>query len=100
MIHPRLFARERTKRLVSKAAKTIVPPQAPAIDCTIADFARGGACLEVYGRIALPSRVRIALGRNNKEVPRRLEIRKSDRRRFLEIGFPQWLRGHSLSSPR
>jgi hypothetical protein len=90
MIHPRLFARVRPKGLVSKAAKIIVAPQAPAIDCTIVDFA--GRSLSRSLRTDYPAvAVRIALGRYNKKVPRRLEIRKADGRRFLEAGCRRWI---------
>jgi hypothetical protein len=67
MIHPRLFARVRPKGLVSKAAKIIVAPQAPAIDCTIVDFSPGGGCLEVFGQITLPSRFGLLWGATTKK---------------------------------
>jgi hypothetical protein len=41
---------------MSKVAKIIVSPREPVIDCTIVDYAAGGACLEVSGQIDLPNR--------------------------------------------
>jgi hypothetical protein len=41
---------------MSKAGKIIVAPREPTIDCTIVDYAAGGACLEVLGSIILPNR--------------------------------------------
>jgi hypothetical protein len=56
MIHPRRFARIRPNGLSSKAAKIIVAPREPVIDCAIVDYSAGGACVEVIGQIVLPSR--------------------------------------------
>jgi hypothetical protein len=67
MIHPRRFARVRPKGQVSTAAKIIVAPQVPAIDCTIVDYSPGGACLEVCGPITLPQRFELRWGATKKK---------------------------------
>lgn len=56
MIHPRRFVQVRPTTQMSKAAKIIVAPREPTIDCTVVDYAAGGACLEVNGQIVLPNR--------------------------------------------
>jgi hypothetical protein len=56
MLHPRRFTRVRPSGRISSTGKIIVAPQAPMIDCTIVDYAPGGACLEVGGAAALPTR--------------------------------------------
>jgi hypothetical protein len=66
MIHPRRFARVRPSGQVSKVAKIIVAPRAPIIDCTIIDYAPGGACLEVLPSIVLPNRFELLWGATKK----------------------------------
>jgi len=48
--------RVRPNGQMSKAGKIIVGPREPMIDCTIVDYAPGGACLEVLGSVTLPTR--------------------------------------------
>src|SRR4030081_1654047 len=54
MIYPRRFLRVSPNLHRSKIAKIICDPKQPTIDCTIIDYAPGGACLEVSGPIVLP----------------------------------------------
>jgi len=42
--------------LVSRAAKIIVDPKTPVIDCDVVDLSAGGACLEVRSQAAIPKR--------------------------------------------
>ena len=56
MIYPRRFLRVSPNLHRSKVAKIICDPKQPTIDCTIIDYAPGGACLEVSGPIVLPNR--------------------------------------------
>jgi hypothetical protein len=65
-MHPRLFTRVRPTGQMSSAAKIIVSPQAPAIDCNVVDYSPGGACLEVRGQLKLPSRFELLFGGTKK----------------------------------
>jgi hypothetical protein len=56
MIYPRRFLRVSPNLHRSKVVKIICDPKQPTIDCTIIDYAPGGACLEVSGPIVLPNR--------------------------------------------
>jgi hypothetical protein len=67
MIHPRRYARVRPNGQVSRTAKIIVAPRAPIIDCTVVDYAPGGACLEVGGQINVPSRFELLWGSTKKK---------------------------------
>jgi len=66
MVFPRRFTRVRPQGLVSKAAKIIVAPRAPVIDCTVVDYAPGGACLDV-GLITVPTRFELLWGNTKKK---------------------------------
>jgi hypothetical protein len=55
MIHPRRFARVRPSGLVSRVAKIIAAAREPVIDCTIMDYAVGGARLEISPAVVLPN---------------------------------------------
>jgi hypothetical protein len=67
MNHPRRFARVRPNGQMSKAAKIIVAPREPVIDCTIVDYSAGGACLEIFGQTVLPGRFELLWGTTKKK---------------------------------
>jgi len=67
MIHPRRFLRVRPNGQMSSAGKIIVAPQAPVVDCTIIDYAPGGACLEIRGAAVLPTRFELLWGGTKKK---------------------------------
>ncbi len=66
IMHPRRFARVRPSGQVSSAAKIIVDPRVPVIDCSIVDYSAGGACLELASQISLPRRFELLHGRTRK----------------------------------
>jgi len=63
--NPRRFARVKPGSRVS-AAKIVVGPRDPVIDCSLIDFSPGGACLEVDLQIFLPPRFELVHGRTRK----------------------------------
>ncbi|WP_213774663.1 PilZ domain-containing protein [Bradyrhizobium sp. dw_78] len=65
-MHPRRFARMRPSGKVSNAAKIIVDPKTPPIDCTIVDYSAGGACLQVIYGTTLPMRFDLLHGGTKK----------------------------------
>jgi hypothetical protein len=62
----RLFARVRPTGRISSEAKLMVGPKAPLVDCTIVDYAAGGACLEICGQIELPNRLELLFSGTRK----------------------------------
>jgi hypothetical protein len=67
MIHPRRFARVRPNGPSSKVARIIVAPREPVIDCAIVDYSAGGACLEIFGPVVLPTRFELLWGGTKKK---------------------------------
>ena len=67
MIHPRRFSRTRPASQMFKAGKIIVSPRDPAIDCTIIDYAAGGASLEICYPAVLPSRFELQWAGTSKK---------------------------------
>jgi hypothetical protein len=65
-MHPRRFTRVRPAGRNSDAAKLIVDPKAPVIDCRVVDYSPGGACLETWGQIKLPDRFELLFGGTRK----------------------------------
>ena len=65
-MYPRRFARVRPTGRISSAAKLIVGPKDPLIDCTVVDYSPGGACLEVMGQPKLPNRFELVFGGTKK----------------------------------
>jgi hypothetical protein len=65
-MHPRRFARVHPTGRNSHAAKLIVGPKTPAIDCIVVDYSAGGACLEITGQIKLPNRFELLFGGTRK----------------------------------
>ena len=65
-MHPRRFTRVRPTGRNSDAAKLIVDPKAPVIDCRVVDYSPGGACLEIWGQIRLPDRFELVFGGTRK----------------------------------
>jgi len=49
------------------AGKVIAGPKTPVIDCPIIDYAAGGACIEVGGRVVLPPRFELLFGGTRKK---------------------------------
>jgi hypothetical protein len=54
MIEKRRFIRVRPSGNVSRLAKIVVDVKSPIIDCSVIDYAAGGACLAVAPGITLP----------------------------------------------
>jgi hypothetical protein len=65
-MYPRRFARVRPAGRNSDAAKVIVGPKLPVIDCRVVDYSPGGACLEIWGQIKLPNRFELLFGGTKK----------------------------------
>ena len=65
-MNPRRFTRVRPTGRNSDAAKLIVDPKAPVIECRVIDFSPGGACLEIQGQSTLPNRFELLFGGSKK----------------------------------
>jgi hypothetical protein len=65
-IHRR-FLRVRPSSHSSKVAKIVCGPRDPIIDCTVIDYAPGGACLEVSFGTILPSRFELVWAGTKKK---------------------------------
>ena len=61
-MHPRRFARVRPTGRISDVGKLIVGAKAPVIDCRVVDYSAGGACLEIPGQTAVPTRFELLFG--------------------------------------
>jgi hypothetical protein len=64
---PRLYKRVRPSGNMARAAKIIVDPKTPVINCNVVDYSAGGACLEICGQSALPSRFELLYGTIRKK---------------------------------
>jgi hypothetical protein len=62
MTHPRLYKRVRPSGNMSRAAKIILGPKAPPINCNVVDYSAGGACIEICGQGAMPNRFELLYG--------------------------------------
>lgn len=65
-MYPRRFVRVQPTGKDSNAAKLIVGPKIPVIDCKVVDYAAGGACLEISGQTKLPDRFELLFGGTKK----------------------------------
>jgi PilZ domain len=65
-MYPRRFTRVRPTGRISDAAKLIVGPKDPVIDCRIVDYSPGGACLEIAAQTKLPNRFELVFGGTRK----------------------------------
>jgi hypothetical protein len=65
--HPRLYKRIRPSGNMGRAAKIIIDPKAPVINCNIVDYSAGGACLEICGQGTLPVRFELLYGTIRKK---------------------------------
>ena len=65
--YPRLYKRVRPSGNVGRAAKIILGPKAPVINCNVVDYSAGGACLEICGHSALPGRFELLYGSIRKK---------------------------------
>lgn len=65
-MHPRRAARVRPSGGMSSAAKIIIDPKAPLVDCRIVDYSASGACIEISGETKLPNRFELVFGRTRK----------------------------------
>jgi hypothetical protein len=65
-VNPRRFARVRPSGRVSNAAKIVIGPKDPMIDCALVDFSPGGACLDIGSAVALPPRFELVHGNTRK----------------------------------
>jgi hypothetical protein len=66
MNQQRLFPRTRPDGRISKSAKILVSPGAPAIECFLVDYSAGGACLQLHKYIDLPQRFEVLYGTTRK----------------------------------
>jgi hypothetical protein len=66
MQHQRRFTRVRPNGRNSDAAKLIVDPKTPVIDCRVVDYSPGGACLEISGQVKVPNRFELLYGGTKK----------------------------------
>jgi hypothetical protein len=66
MQHQRRFTRVRPNGRNSDAAKLIVDPKTPVIDCRVVDYSPGGACLEISGQVKVPNRFELFYGGTKK----------------------------------
>jgi hypothetical protein len=66
IINPRRFARVKPSGRVSNAAKIVVGPKEPMVDCVLVDFSPGGACLDVGSKVSLPPRFELVHGNTRK----------------------------------
>jgi hypothetical protein len=67
MAHPRLYKRIRPTGQMGRTASIILGPKQAAITCNIVDYSAGGACLEICGKGALPSRFELLYGSIRKK---------------------------------
>jgi hypothetical protein len=63
----RVHVRVAPSGLVSRTAKIIVDPKAPAIDCTVIDISAGGAALDLPDPNRLPARFVLLHGGTKKK---------------------------------
>jgi hypothetical protein len=66
MHQQRLFARLKPEGRLSKSAKIVYAPNAPAIDCILIDYSAGGACLQLQKYTDLPQRFEVIYGTTRK----------------------------------
>lgn len=66
MNHQRLFARLKPDGRLSKEAKVVLAPNAPAISCLLIDYSAGGACLQLQKYADLPQRFEVLYGTTRK----------------------------------
>jgi hypothetical protein len=66
MSQQRLYPRQRPDGRLSKAAKILSAPNAPAIECTLIDYSVGGACLQLQKYADLPPRFELIYGTTRK----------------------------------
>jgi hypothetical protein len=65
-MHLRRFARVHPTGRDFHAAKLILGPKTPVVDCKVLDYSPGGACLEISGQTKLPSRFELLFGGTKK----------------------------------
>ena len=53
---PRLYKRVRPSGNMARAAKIIVDPKTPVINCNVVDYSAGGACLQLEKFVKLPGK--------------------------------------------
>ena len=66
MDQQRFFARLKPDGRVSKDAKIVLAPNAPAIGCLLIDYSAGGACLQLLKYADLPQRFEVLYGTTRK----------------------------------
>jgi hypothetical protein len=66
IVNPRRFARVKPSGRVSNAAKIVVGPKDPMIDCALVDFSPGGACLDIGSQVTLPLHFELIHGNTRK----------------------------------
>ena len=65
-VNPRRFARVKPIGRVSNAAKIVLGPKDPMVDCNQVEFSPGGASLEVGPQVTLPARCELVHGTTRK----------------------------------
>jgi hypothetical protein len=66
MPQQRLYPRQKPEGRLSKAAKILSAPNAPAIECVLIDYSAGGACLQLQKYTDLPPRFELLYGTTRK----------------------------------
>jgi hypothetical protein len=66
MPQQRLYPRQKPEGRLSKAAKILSAPNAPAIECVLIDYSAGGACLQLQKHTDLPRRFELLYGTTRK----------------------------------
>jgi hypothetical protein len=66
MQQKRLFERIRPAGRVSSAAKIILGPKQPVIECILIDYSAGGACVQIEKHCNLPNRFELLYGTSQK----------------------------------
>ena len=66
MSQQRLFARLRPDGRLSRDAKIMTAPNAPAVACILVDYSAGGACLQLEKFAELPQRFEVLYGTTRK----------------------------------
>jgi hypothetical protein len=66
MPQQRLYPRQKPEGRLSKAAKILSAPNAPAIECVLIDYSAGGACLQLQKHTDLPPRFELLYGTTRK----------------------------------
>jgi PilZ domain-containing protein len=65
--HKRLYARVKPSGRISSTAGIVLNPKSPIINCRLVDYSAGGACVELFSDVPLPSRFELVYGAGTKK---------------------------------